>query len=113
MLENWLLPQLNINFGEKLILEQDGAPPRYHNAVTRFLNENLPVRWIGCESPKAWPPRSPDLTPVDFFLWDCVKDQVYVSPLPNNLQELKDGIRQALESAYSFDVVRVNRGVHG
>ncbi|KAJ4435189.1 hypothetical protein ANN_23765 [Periplaneta americana] len=27
--------------------------------------------------PTAWPPRSPDLTPLDFFFWGYIKDIVY------------------------------------
>jgi hypothetical protein len=43
-----------------------------------LLNVNIPGRSIGREYPVAWPPRSPGLTPLDFFfLWACVKDQVY------------------------------------
>jgi hypothetical protein len=37
----------------------------------------------------AWPPRSPDATPCNFFLWGYVKDQVSVPPLPASIQELK------------------------
>jgi len=51
-----------------------------------FLNQHLPQRWIrrgtGDQMLLAWPPRSPDATPCDFFLWGYVKDQVYVPPLP-------------------------------
>jgi hypothetical protein len=43
-----------------------------------------------------WPPRSPDLTPSDFFLWDYVKDTVYRSPLPHDLQELRQRIITAV-----------------
>ena len=32
-------------------------------------------------------PRSPDVTPCDFFLWGYVKDQVYVPPLPASIPE--------------------------
>ena len=50
----------------------------------RFLNEHLPKR-IGCAGQNEqvfckWPPRSPDLTVCDFFLWGYVKDRVNVSP---------------------------------
>ena len=41
------------------------------------------------------PPRSPDATPCDFFLWGYVKDQVYVPPLPASIPELKVRIRTA------------------
>ena len=45
-----------------------------------------------------WPPRSPDLTPCDFFLWGYVKGLVYVPPLPTNVVELKQRISSALET---------------
>jgi len=35
--------------------------------VTTFLDETFPGRWVGRGGPTAWPPRSPDLTPLDFF----------------------------------------------
>ena len=35
-----------------------------------------------CRGFNNLPPRSPDATPCDFFLWGYVKDQVYVPPLP-------------------------------
>ena len=33
----------------------------------------------------TWPPRSPDLTVCDFFLWGFVKDNVYDPQLPKTL----------------------------
>ncbi|KZC03944.1 hypothetical protein WN55_00124 [Dufourea novaeangliae] len=38
-----------------------------------------------------WPPRSCDLTPLDFFLWGYVKDKIY-SNAPATIQALKDNI---------------------
>jgi hypothetical protein len=46
----------------------------------------------------TWPPRSPDATPCDFFVWGYVKDQVYVPPLPASIPELKVWIRTAIET---------------
>jgi hypothetical protein len=45
-----------------------------------------------------WSPRSPDLTPCDFFLWWFVKDSVYVPPLPMSIKELRDRITHALQT---------------
>jgi len=45
-----------------------------------------------------WPPRSPDLTPCDFFLWGLVKDSIYIPPLPMSLKELRDWIKHALQT---------------
>ena len=41
--------------------------------------------------PTAWPPRSTDLNPLDFFVWGYLKSLVYVTPVPN-LQALRDRI---------------------
>jgi hypothetical protein len=41
-----------------------------------------------------YPPRSPDLTPLDFFLWDAVRNAVYSSK-PRTLQDLKREIEIA------------------
>ena len=51
-------------------------------------NETLLHRWIGRAVSNdqhflLWPPRSPDLTPCDFFLWGYVKDNAYKPPLPS------------------------------
>ena len=42
-----------------------------------------------CRGFNNLPPRSPDATPCDFFLWGYVKDQVYVPPFPASIPELK------------------------
>ena len=44
------------------------------------------------------PPRSPDATPCDFFLWGYIEDQVYVPPLPASIPSLKVRIRTAIET---------------
>ncbi|GBM43708.1 hypothetical protein AVEN_60513-1 [Araneus ventricosus] len=60
------------------IFMQNGAPPHIHRSVKQvspqtFTNERVISRGF----PTAWPPRWPDLTPCDFWLWGFVKDQVY------------------------------------
>ena len=73
----------------------------------------------------AWPLRSPDSTPCDFFLWGYVKDQVYVPPLPASIPELKVRIRTSTETItadmlqtvkneldYRVDVCRITKGAH-
>jgi len=41
----------------------------------------LPKRRIGRGDPVAWPPRSPDLTPPDFFLWGAMEELVNATPV--------------------------------
>ena len=57
--------------------QQDGAPPHYGCQVRAFLDEQFPGKWIGRRGPVEWPPRSPDLTPLDFYLWGHLKAIVY------------------------------------
>ena len=129
MLQVWLFPLLNAD-SDDFIFQQDGAPPHWHLNVRAFLNENVPDRWIGRIGDRdaalcAWPARSPDLTVCDFFLWGCIKDRVYVPPLPTNLEELKHRIAAAIsqvtrdmlkatwdELSFRLDVVRVSHGDH-
>lgn len=129
MLENWLMPQLTTD-SETFIYQQDGAPPHFHHDVREFLNMRLPNRWIGRSGENdqkllSWPPRSPDLTPCDFFVWGYVKDSVFVPPLPVDLPELRARIINAFEQInrdmlrrvwdeldYRLDICRITKGEH-
>lgn len=51
----------------------------------------FPNRWIGRKGEIKWPARSPDLTPLDFFLWSYLKCRVYRVQL-NNLDDLRNRI---------------------
>ena len=45
-----------------------------------------------------WSPKSPDLTPCYFFLWEFVKHAVYVPPLLQNLNDLSNCITAVVNS---------------
>jgi hypothetical protein len=36
---------------------------------SEFLDMHFPGRWVGRHGPKPWSSRSPDIMPLDFFLW--------------------------------------------
>ncbi|KYQ46369.1 hypothetical protein ALC60_14791, partial [Trachymyrmex zeteki] len=55
--------------------------------------QRFPQRWIGRRGAIEWPPRSPDLTPLDFFLWGHLKSVVYKTP-PENINDLRQRIVQ-------------------
>jgi hypothetical protein len=38
-------------------------------AVRDVHSNSYHARWIGIGGPTAWPPRSPDFSPLDFYLW--------------------------------------------
>jgi len=59
-----------------------------------FLDATFPNRRIGRDCPTPWPPRSPDNTPLDFFLLRYVKDKVFSTPVPD-ITNLKARITDA------------------
>ena len=63
-----------------------------------LLDQGLPNRWIGGRGSVEWPPRSPDLTPMDFFFffWGVVKDKVF-SRKPHCLDDMIRYIEEACE----------------
>ena len=66
---------------------QDGAPCHRRRAVTDRLTELFENRVIALNRAVEWPPRSPDLKPLDFFLWGYLKSKVFETPT-GNLEKL-------------------------
>ncbi|KAJ8915286.1 hypothetical protein NQ315_014794 [Exocentrus adspersus] len=64
----------------RMWLQLDEASAHFSVIVRHHLNEHFPNAWIGRQGPTAWPPRSADLTPMDYFLWGVVKSDVYRVP---------------------------------
>jgi hypothetical protein len=92
MLEDFLWPKV---MRRRKHFQQDGAPPHYALTVRSWLDKRFPDdRWIGRQGPIAWPARSPDLTPCDFFLWGYLKEVVY-RERPTTIEQLKSRIRTA------------------
>ena len=46
---------------------------------------------------EAWPPRSPDLTPMDYWFWGMLKARIYHSFKPQNLDDLKQRIQDEID----------------
>ena len=93
MLKNQLMPQLDA-LGEGLpdYFQQDGAPAHYATVVREWLSENF-NHWIGRRGDVEWAPRSPDLTPMDFFFWGVLKQKVYETDI-RDINHLKECIER-------------------
>jgi hypothetical protein len=78
-----------------LWFQHDGYPVHYEEGVQQWLNATYPRRWIGRRWSIAWSPRSPDLTPVDCFLWGHLKGHGYVIP-PRTNGDLVAGLQAAV-----------------
>ena len=58
--------------------QQDGAPSHFDIHVRQWLDQLFRGVWIGRRGPDEWPPRSPDLGLLDFYLWGQVMAIVYM-----------------------------------
>lgn len=90
-----LLENVPLNTRQNMVYQQDGAPPHNSRIVRQTLQEKFLNRWIGRGGPISWPARSPDLTPMDFFLWGHIKQYVYKEQIDDRV-ELQDKIIEAI-----------------
>jgi hypothetical protein len=76
-----LLEEVPLNVRNSIWFMHDGAPPHFRLHVRDFLNQTFREKWIGRGGPTPWPPRSPDLNPIDFYVWGHLKSLVYERPI--------------------------------
>jgi len=60
-----------------------------------LLRERFGEQLISRLGPVNWPPRSCDITPLDFFLWDYVKSKVYMDK-PAMIEALEANITRVI-----------------
>ena len=51
----------------------DGASTHYCHDLMNHSNNTFGKLWIGRSGPVKWTPRSPGLTPADFFFWGWMR----------------------------------------
>ncbi|GBM96687.1 hypothetical protein AVEN_111924-1 [Araneus ventricosus] len=88
--------------------QHDGAPPHKVSSVQQYIRGTFQQQVIGYGGCVEWPPRSPDLNPLDFFLWGYINQRVHAT-YPPTLQELRNRITNVCASvspAMSYDVQR-------
>ncbi|GFU00313.1 transposable element Tc3 transposase [Trichonephila clavipes] len=79
----------------KLWFQQDDATCHTARATIDLLKDTFGDRLISRFGTVNWPPRSCDLTPLDYFLWGYVKSLVYADK-PQTLDHLEDNIRRVI-----------------
>lgn len=95
---NYLDNNIPLNQLQHLWWQQDGAPAHNAAVVSNYLNQEFPNRWIGNRGVIEWPARSPDLSPLDYFLWGYVKNNIYKLDAPQNIEELRDRLQNAFDA---------------
>jgi len=80
---------------DRVWFQQDGATPHTAGDVNQWLNSTFGDRFISYRTANEWPPHSPALNPLDFFLWGHLKERVY-TPSPQSTDEPKRAIKQEM-----------------
>ncbi|GFX58578.1 uncharacterized protein TNCV_417571 [Trichonephila clavipes] len=79
MITNFFIPEWNNHDVHELCFQQDDATCHTARATIDLLKDTFGDRLILRFGPVNWPPRSCDLTPLDYFLWSYVKALVYAN----------------------------------
>ncbi|GFV78530.1 uncharacterized protein TNCV_1888361 [Trichonephila clavipes] len=95
MITNFFIPELNNHDVQEMWFQQDGATCHAARATIDLLKDTLGDRLISHFGPVNGPPRSCDLTPLNYFLWGYVKSLVYADK-PQTLDHLEDNIRRVI-----------------
>lgn len=87
--------------GRHFIYQQDGAPAHNAKKVQDFLRANVPQFW-----PKdMWPPSSPDINPLDYYVWSVCERDVNNEP-HSTIGSLKLKISKVFVSLDKVKLVR-------
>jgi len=89
----------------QMYYQHDGAPPHFSQVIRQYLNHEFPNRWIGRGGKQNWPPRSPDVNPLDYHVWVYMKAVVCAHKL-NTREELFQRILSAARSINNAAVLR-------
>ncbi|KAI6646820.1 hypothetical protein LOD99_9149 [Oopsacas minuta] len=79
--------------GTSFVFQQDGAPAHTSTVTQSGLHDNFP----GIITKEEWPPYSPNLNPMDYFVWSihetkaCVNSHTSIKSLKRNL--VKSGVK--------------------
>ena len=108
MLRNFLHPQLQslqVNM-EEMWFQQDGPTAHTARASMTVVRQMSPQHVVSRFGDVPWPPRSPDLSACNFFLWSYLKSKVYVQK-PRTVDDLNVSIRKEIATVPQEMLVNV------
>lgn len=86
-----------------------GCPAHNFGPAVQFLNDAFPERVIGTHERLAWPARSSDFNPPDYFLWDQITNSIYGATPFANLNDLRDTIETYCQNVSHAQLINVGR----
>jgi len=76
-----MVEEIPLALRRNMRFQHDGAAGHFAGQVRKHLTATYGDHWIGRGWPVACPPRSPDLTPMDFYLCGHIKTLIFMSPV--------------------------------
>lgn len=115
-MEEQILPAVRAIIPREQVLndvwfQQDGCPAHNTRDVQNLLTEVFNNKVIANRGRVNWPARSPDITPLDFYLWGYVKNEVYEFEPPATIEQLEDRVRDVLNNINRNTLRKVTRTV--
>lgn len=104
------LDNVDLETRPNIYFQQDGAPAHNYRAVPALLQTLFGDRWIATHGSVRFPPRSPDITPLDFYFWGYVKNEAYKARY-NTENDLQNAIRNIINSIDGRVVFNATRSV--
>ena len=95
MINDFLFENMDDIDPDEMWFQQDGATCHTAIATIDLLKSKFGDKLISRNGPVNWPPRSCDLTPLDYFLWGYVKSLVYADK-PATIDALEANIVRVL-----------------
>ncbi|GFU93752.1 uncharacterized protein TNCV_1888041 [Trichonephila clavipes] len=116
MIQTYVIPTLQRRvFLQETILVHGGALPHNASSVHQLLRQALTdVRVNSRFFSTAWPRRSPNLTPCDFWLWSFLKDNIYrerlitVFDFKNSIRLHKRHLETIFSTIFLFQKLRAH-----
>lgn len=85
------MENVSLNIRHRMWFMHNGVPLQFSHNVRVYLNQQFRNKWIGHGGPIALPARSPDLDPIDYFVWGHLKSIVYATPV-DKIKKLRERI---------------------
>ena len=95
MLNEFLFTKIEEGDIANIWFKQDGVTCHTAEDTLNVLRPVFENRIISRWPDVVWPPRSCELTPLDYYLWGAVKDNCYVDK-PETINALKGNICEAI-----------------
>lgn len=98
------IPLASLN---RIYYQQDGAPAHNAQVVRPFLEEHFGDHLITTNGPIRWPPRSPDLSILDFFLWGYLQNKIYTVQF-ERIEDLRGAVEREFRALQAQPLIILN-----